>query len=159
MRTSREGKKLIEYFEGRKRAVYPDPATGGAPWTVGIGHTGPDVKKGDVWTDAQIDAAFTKDLQRFEQGVEKYVTVNLDQNQFDALVAFSFNVGLGNLQSSTLLKMLNAGDYSGAAGQFQRWDKAAGKSMLGLRRRRAAEAAMFRGITAEAAIAAGLDVA
>lgn len=153
MQTSSEGRKLIEYFEGRKRQVYADPATGGAPWTVGIGHTGPDVKRGDVWTDAQIDAAFVKDLQRFEIGVEKAVTVPMSQNEFDALVAFSFNLGLGNLQSSTLLKMLNSGDRAGAGQQFMRWDKANGKTMLGLRRRRAAEACMFLGDDAQAAIA------
>lgn len=153
MQTSIDGKTLIEYFEGRKRQVYPDPATGGAPWTVGIGHTGPDVKPGEKWTDAQIDAAFTKDLQRFEAGVLKAVRVALNQNEFDALVAFSFNVGLGNLQSSTLLKLLNSGDRPGAAQQFMRWDKANGKAMLGLRRRRAGEACMFLGDDAQAAIA------
>lgn len=137
---------LVKSFEGCILKAYPDPGTGGDPWTIGVGHTGPEVKPGVVWTQAQADAALETDLARFARGVwnaigEKETT----QNRFDALVSFAFNVGLGNLLNSTLLRMHNKGDYAGAAGQFIRWNKAAGKVLNGLTRRREAEAKMYRG--------------
>ena len=137
---------LVKGFEGRVLKAYADPATGGDPWTIGVGHTGPEVKPGVVWTQEQADSALLADLARFARGVwnaigEKETT----QNRFDALVSFSFNVGLGNLLSSTLLRKHVAGDYAGAADQFARWNKAAGREMKGLTRRRAAEAALYRG--------------
>jgi GH24 family phage-related lysozyme (muramidase) len=126
--------------------AYPDPATGGEPITIGYGHTQPGLKLGVVWTQAQADAALEADLARFARGVwnaigEKETT----QNRFDALVSFAFNVGLGNLLSSTLLRKHVAGDYAGAADQFIRWNKAAGKVLNGLTRRREAEAKLYRG--------------
>jgi lysozyme len=84
-----------------------------------------------------------KDVARFEDGVNKLVTYTINQNQFDALVDFSFNLGLGNLGSSTLLKKLNAGDIKGAAEEFLRWDKAGGKVLAGLTKRRKAERDLF----------------
>ncbi|PRP70248.1 muraminidase, partial [Chromobacterium amazonense] len=86
-----------------------------------------------------------QDLAKFEVGVSRLVKVQLRQNQFDALVSFSYNLGLGSLQNSTLLRLLNQGDYAGAAGQFILWDKAGGKVLPGLQRRRAAEQALFKG--------------
>lgn len=136
---------LVKRFEGCVLKAYPDPATGGAPWTIGVGHTGPEVRPGVIWTLEQADAALEKDLERFARGVWASIGKETTQNRFDALVAFAFNVGLGNLQSSTLLKMHKAGNFAGAAQQFGRWNKAAGKVMKGLTLRRAAEAQLYGG--------------
>jgi lysozyme len=151
MNVSPEGRRVLEYFEGRRNEAYPDPATGGDPWTIGVGHTGPEVFKGLVWMDDLIDKTLSADLAKFEEGVQR-LTGEIPQGQFDALVLFAFNVGLGNLLESTLLRKLRTGDVAGAAHEFERWDKAAGKSMKGLRRRRAAERELFNGATAATAI-------
>lgn len=152
MRVSAEGKAVLEYFEGRRNEAYPDPATGGEPFTIGIGHTGPDVFKHLVWSDEKIDQALEEDLVTFEAGVAKLVNGrHITQGQFDALVLFAFNVGLGALAKSTLLRKFVEGDTKGAAAEFLRWDRAAGKPMLGLRRRRMAETALFNGSTGAAA--------
>lgn len=143
MKISNNGKKLIKSFESLELIAYPDPGTGGAPWTIGWGHTGPEVKSGLVWTPAQADAAFDSDIAQFERDVASLVKVPLNQNQFDALVSFAYNCGSSNFASSTLLKKLNAGDYDAAADEFPRWDKAAGKVMNGLTRRRNAERTLF----------------
>jgi len=137
---------LVKSFEGCVLKAYPDPGSGGDPWTIGVGATGPGISKGVVWTQQQADDRLMADLARFGRGVwnaigEKETT----QNRFDALVSFAFNVGLGNLLSSTLLRKHVSGDYEGAAEQFGRWSKANGKTMKGLTRRRAAEAALYRG--------------
>ena len=136
------GLALLKSFEGCKLTAYPDPGTGGEPWTIGWGHTG-GVKRGDTCTQAQADAWLLQDLDRFEQAVERLVSVTLTQNQFDALVSFAYNCGQGSLQTSTLLRKLLAGDYAGAQQQFSRWNRANGKEMPGLTRRRAAEAELF----------------
>lgn len=141
---SDKGLALIKEFEGLRLKAYPDPATGGEPWTIGVGHTG-GVRKGDVITEAQADALLRADLARFEAAVNKLAPVST-QDQFDALVSLAFNVGEGNLTSSTLLRKHNAADYDGAATEFARWNKAAGKVMAGLTRRRAAEASLYRGM-------------
>lgn len=158
MRTSQQGVAVLHYFESCELTAYPDPATGGAPWTIGWGHTGPEVKKGLRWTQEQADQTFESDLSKFERGVESLVAVTLSQGQFDALVSFAYNVGLANLRSSALLKMVNSGDARGAKLQFSRWNKAAGKVMKGLTRRRTAEAELFAGRTAAEAIAAARTV-
>lgn len=142
MKTSDKGIALIKEFEGCRLTAYPDPGTGGEPWTIGYGHTG-GIKKGDVITQAQADEYLRADLVKFEGGVTKLVTTSLTQGEFDALVSFSYNNGLGNLKTSTLLRKLNAGDKPGAANEFPRWCHAAGKEMPGLVRRRAAERALF----------------
>lgn len=144
--------KLVQEFEGcaKKQAdgtfsAYPDPGTGGDPWTIGWGTTGPDVKKGLNWTQQQCDDRFTQDLTKFSVGVANAIGgAATTQPQFDALVSFSYNVGIGNLTKSTLLRLHKAGDYAGAANQFALWNKAAGKVLPGLTRRRAAEAALYR---------------
>lgn len=152
MNLSPDGRNVLEYFEGRRAIAYPDPATHGDPWTIGVGHTGPDVCKGLVWTEEQIDAALSADLVKFEAGVAKLVNGNqITQGQFDGLVLFAFNLGGAALTGSTLLRKFRANDVHGAAAEFERWDKAAGRSMLGLRRRRAAERELFNGATAAAA--------
>lgn len=149
MRTSEKGQALIKSFESCKLKAYPDPKTGGAPWTIGWGHTGPEVKPGLVWTQAQADETFIVDLADFERDVESLVKVPLTQGQFDALVSFAYNVGSDideddiaeGLGDSTLLKKLNAGDYAGAADEFPKWRKPI--SLPGILRRRQAERALF----------------
>jgi GH24 family phage-related lysozyme (muramidase) len=142
---------LVQQFEGCAKkqsdgtmAAYPDPGTGGDPWTIGWGSTGPDVKQGMVWTQQQCDDRLAADLTSFSAGVTSALGgAATTQCQFDAMVSFSYNVGLGNLKSSTLLKKHKAGDYPGAALEFPKWNKAAGKVLPGLVRRRAAEAALY----------------
>lgn len=141
--TSTKGIQEIKESEGLKLVGYPDPATGGKPFTAGHGHTGPDVSLGVKYNQAQADAWLAQDLAKFEAGVNKLAPVTT-QGQFDALVSFAYNLGLGNLQSSTLLKKHNAGDYAGAALEFSRWNKAAGKVMAGLTARRAREAELYK---------------
>lgn len=136
-----KGFALIKSFEGLRLQAYPDPATGGEPWTIGYGHTS-GVKRGDVITEAVADAFLLTDLARFEKSVNRLFPTTT-QNQFDALVSLCFNVGEGNLEGSTIRKKHNAGDYAGARGEFARWNKAAGKEMAGLTRRRAAEALLY----------------
>ena len=113
-------------------------------WTIGFGCT-EGVTGGMVWTRQQAEDAFRRELAKHEKAVERLSTVDLNQNQFDSLVSFSFNVGSGALSKSTLLKKLNAGDFEGAARQFPSWVNSNGvKRVPGLVRRRAAEAALFR---------------
>jgi lysozyme len=145
------GLNLIKEFEGFAEAIpgttsvraYPDPGTGGDPWTIGYGHTGPDVRPGIVFTQAQAEAALRSDLRGAEAAVLQAVTVALTDNQFAALVSFTFNVGAGAFQDSTLLRLLNQGDYTGAAGQFGQWVNGGSGPLPGLVRRRAAERALF----------------
>ena len=131
--------ELIKSFEGLELEAYLCPAD---IWTIGYGHTG-NVKEGDSITKSEAESLLDKDLQTFRNGVKRLVKVPLNENQFGALVSFAYNLGLGSLQSSTLLKMLNAGDYTGAADQFLRWNKSGGKVLTGLVRRREAERAVF----------------
>src|SRR5438067_4902133 len=146
MRPGQSCTNIIQQFEGcaKRRSdgsfeAYPDPGTGGDPWTIGWGSTGADIKKGLVWTQAQCDERFAQHLAEFGEGVAAAIGgAPTTQHQFDAMVSFAYNVGLGNFRSSTLLKKHNAGDYAGAAAEFARWNKAAGKVLPGLTRRRAA---------------------
>src|SRR5450830_1421524 len=159
MKTSPDGIAVLQYFENCSLTAYPDPATGGAPWTIGWGHTGPEVVPGLVWTQDQAAGQLVSDLTSRELTVTRAVTTQLTQGQFDALVDFVYNLGAGNFLSSTLLRLVNAGDMEGAAAQFARWNKAAGVPMRGLTRRRAAEAALFTGSTGADAITAGVAAA
>ena len=143
-RISDAGLKLIRDFEGCRLTAYPDPGTGGHPWTIGVGHTGADVRPGLTITDARANELLRADVARFESAVNRLAPVTT-QAQFDALVSFAFNVGDGALSGSTLLKRHNAGVYSDAAAEFGKWDKAGGRRMAGLTRRRSAEAALYRG--------------
>jgi lysozyme len=146
MKTSKAGIDLIHSFESLRLKAYPDPGSkDGKPVTIGWGSTGPEIKLGMTWTKEQADARFAKDLARFEIGVSKSVSVNLKQHQFDALVSFAYNVGLGNFLSSTLLKMLNEGYTKNALLQFGKWIFNDGKVMNGLVRRREAERKLFSG--------------
>lgn len=146
MEHSSAARNLIERFEGKRNDAYPDPATGGEPWTIGVGHVGPEVHEGLHWTDDQVREALDADLARFDAGVTALIgRAPTTQNQFDALVSFAFNLGLGNLGKSTLLSRHRVGDYAGAALEFLKWNRAGGKVLNGLTRRRAAEAALYRG--------------
>lgn len=141
MKISETGIALIKRFEGCKLNAYLCPA---GVWTIGYGHTG-EVKQGMVWTQQQADDALARDLQSFESAVSACVTVPITQSQFDALVSFAFNCGVGALRKSTLLRLLNAGDYVGAEKQFARWISKGTAAEKGLRRRRKAEALLFNG--------------
>ena len=146
MTPSKDCYNLIKHFEGCSLTAYPDPATGGEPWTIGYGHTGPEVHPGMTITQEKADQLLTEDAVRVGNQVAKYVHVPLDQCEFDALVAFVFNVGIGNFFKSTLLRKLNAGDYEGAAKELPKWDKAAGKVMAGLTKRREAEKELINAV-------------
>ena len=130
-------------FEGVKLKAYPDPATGGDPWTVGVGHTGPEVVEGLEITEVQALDYLRTDIETAEKCINQCVTGNLTQDQFDALCSFVFNLGCGNFRKSTLLKKINEEDDVGASEEFKRWDKANGKVMAGLTRRRMAEMELF----------------
>ncbi|WP_336948622.1 lysozyme [Acinetobacter junii] len=144
MKISQVGIDLISSFEDTKLQAYDD---GVGVWTIGIGTTvypnGVKVKKGDKCTLEQAKEYFAHDLERFEASVNNLVKVPLSQNQFDALVSLTYNIGQTAFSNSTLLKKLNAKDYQGAADQFIRWNKGGGKVMKGLVRRREAERALF----------------
>lgn len=144
---SKKGLQLIKDFEGLKLKSYLCPA--GVP-TIGYGHT-KNVKAGQVITEDEAGKFLIEDVWYFERGVDDLVHVPLTQGQFDALVSFGFNVGLDidddqipeGLGDSTLLKLLNRGDYAGASNQFPLWNKAGGKPSAGLTRRRLAEQRLF----------------
>jgi lysozyme len=147
MKTSNDGIALIHGFETCKLAAYPDPgSSNGEPWTIGWGSTGPGIHRGVTWTQQQADDRFKTDLAKFEIAVNKAVAggAPTSQSQFDALVSFTYNLGPGNLNTSTLLKKHRAGDYAGAANEFARWNKNDGAVMRGLTHRRAAEADLYR---------------
>lgn len=148
--TSRKGIDLLHSFEGLRLTAYPDPGTGGVPWTIGWGATtdlaGKPIKPGTKWTREQADERFAVHLTRFEADVNRVLNgAATTQGQFDALVSLCYNIGIGNLEGSTLLRLHKAGKFAEAADQFGRWSRAAGKVMRGLVRRRAAEAALYRG--------------
>jgi lysozyme len=138
-----EATKLIQSFEGCKLTAYPDPATGGAPWTIGYGATGPGITKGTVWTQAQADADLLARVQALGLFIDSEVKIHLTDDEKAALISFTYNVGRGNFDHSTLLKKLNAGDIEGAAKEFLKWNLAAGKVMAGLTKRRSGEMAEF----------------
>ena len=137
------GLDLTVASEGMRLKAYPDPGTGGAPWTIGVGHTGPDVYFGLAITEAEAYKLLYEDIQESVDAVKRLVKVALTQDQFNALVDFVFNVGSGNFGKSTLLRLLNAGDFEGAAEQFLVWNKAGGRVLPGLVTRRENEKEMF----------------
>ncbi len=139
MNISDKGLSLIKEFEGLRLKAYYCPAH---ILTIGYGHTGSDVKPGQVINPERADELLRKDVARFEDGVRN-IAGPMTQGQFDALVSFAFNLGLGNLMSSTLLKKHKSGDYKGAAEQFGKWVNAGGRRLEGLVKRRAAEAALY----------------
>lgn len=140
MQYSQDGLHLTEQFEGCKLVAYPDSI--GVP-TIGYGHTR-GVHLGMTCTQAQAEQWLQEDVQSAVSEVNKHVTIPLTQHEFDALVDFTFNCGAGNLDHSTLLKLVNTGDFAHAANEFERWDKAGGKVFAGLLRRRLAEKHEFQ---------------
>ena len=156
MITSEKGIQLIKHFEGCHFKPYLCPAL---LWTIGYGHVlYPEQNRLPLaqrksynlkiehfrnWEQSEVDALLKQDLQRFERGVLRYITVPLKQNEFDALVSFSFNLGLGTLQRSSIRSKLNRGDKEGAIDTLLKYCRAGGKILRGLERRRAAEADLF----------------
>ncbi|MBE9112080.1 lysozyme [Nodosilinea sp. LEGE 07298] len=142
------GLEIVRGFEGLGLSAYPDPGTGGEPWTIGYGHTSaagpPQVYRGLVITRAEAEEILKRDLAKYEKAVANAVTRTPTSDQFSALVSFTFNVGPGNFQTSTLLRKHNAGDFAGASEEFGRWVYAGGNVMPGLQRRRRAERALYR---------------
>ncbi|MBI6162465.1 lysozyme [Serratia liquefaciens] len=142
MQTSKKGRGFIKGFEALRLVAYPDPGTGGKPWTNGWGHT-KGVKPGDRITEAQAEQFLSDDLAVFELTVNSAIKRTMTQNQFDAMVSLAFNIGGPEFAQSTLVKKFNTGDVLGAADQFPRWKFSGGKVMPGLVKRRAAEREMF----------------
>lgn len=153
-RTNGPGQRLIKGFESCALRAYPDPKTGGVPWTIGWGATGPGIGPGTVWTQEEADARFLVDLSGFESIVRKAVYVALTDNQFAAMVSIVFNVGPGSSRKdgivvlktgapSTLLRLLNQARYGEAAAQFPRWCSPGTSVTNGLLRRRNAERVLF----------------
>ena len=156
MNVSPKAIEVIKHHEGVRSKAYRCPAK---LWTIGVGHVlYPEQGKlkledrdsvplrpedNRVFTQAEIDGILRSDLARFEQGVAKFITVPLSQGMFDGLVSFSFNVGLGTLQRSTLRAKLNRGDKEGAAEELLKYCMAGGKILKGLQNRRIDERAMF----------------
>lgn len=146
MNISEIGKQLIETNEGKVLHSYPDPATGGDPWTAGFGHTGPDVHPGMVVSEAQCDAWLEEDLARFEAAINRAVGDKpTTQGQFDAMASLEYNIGVGALAHSSVLHDHVIGNYAGAAAAFLMWDRAAGRVLAPLLRRRKEEAALYLG--------------
>lgn len=147
MQISARGLKLIADFEGLRLSAYPDPGSGGEPWTIGYGTTvypnGDKVKKGDVISQEQALDYLKDDVRKFSDAVNRLVRVPVNQNQFDALVSFTYNLGEGALARSTLLTKLNSHDYRSAADEFGKWIYASGRILPGLVRRRNAERDLF----------------
>jgi lysozyme len=145
MKISNEGLQLIKKYEGCKTTPYRCPA---GLYTVGYGHLiGNGLQLPDKWNRTfslgEIDALLRNDLARFERGVQRYTTVHLTKSQSDSLVSFSFNLGMGIYQRSTLRQKLNRGDYDGASKEFLRYTRAGGKVLKGLTRRRQEEYNLF----------------
>jgi lysozyme len=157
-KTSKTGIDLMHKFEGLHKVrsdgrveAYPDPGTGGDPWTIGWGSTGNDpfnggkIRKGTVWTREQCDLHFTNHLATFEAAVRDHLgNTPTSQPQFDAMVCLTYNIGPSAFGRSTVLRRHKAGDFDGAAKAFLMWNKAGGRVMRGLTRRREEEAALYR---------------
>ena len=141
MKISAEGLALIKKFEGCELEAYQDAV---GVWTIGYGHI-KGVKEGMTITKQQAEEMLLKELVEYENYVLEAVNHQLDQCMFDALVSWTYNLGPSNLNASTMLKVLNAGDYDGVPEQIKRWNKAGGKVLQGLVRRREAEALLFEG--------------
>ena len=147
LKTSENGKQFLATWEGVVLKAYPDPGTGGAPWTIGVGHTAaagkPVVVKGMTISRAEAFEILTRDLALFEGYVLQAVKAPISQAQFDALVSLCFNIGPGNFLKSSVLRLLNAGKKLDAGAAFLLWNKAAGRVMTGLVNRRQAERTLF----------------
>jgi len=141
MNISQEGLSLIKKFEGCEYNAYKCAAD---VLTIGYGHT-KGVKEGDLITQQEADALLLHEMDEYEGYINNMVTVDLEQNQFDALVSWVFNLGSSNLSSSTLLKKINNKEFDAVPEQIKRWNKAGGKVLDGLIKRRNSEALLFEG--------------
>lgn len=147
---SPEGIQLVKRFEGCARLrtdgmveAYPDPGTGAEPWTIGWGATGPEIGPDTVWTRSQCEARLEEDLARHAREVARVLgDAPTSQRQFDALTSFHYNTGA--IARATLTQLHRAGDFAGAAAEFARWNRAGGRVLKGLVRRRREEAALYR---------------
>lgn len=138
----REAKKLIAKFEGCQLKAYKCPA---GKWTIGYGHT-KGVKAGDVWTQKQADEALTKEIEEYGKGVlQACPSLAETPNRLAACISLAYNIGTGAFCRSTLVKKLNAKDYAGACEEIRRWNKAGGKVLPGLTKRREKEYRMCMG--------------
>lgn len=142
MNISQVGVNLIKSFEGLVLHAYK-PVPTERYWTIGYGHYGSDVREHDKITSQQAEEMLKQDLKVYAYSVSQNVKVKINQNQFDALTSFCYNVGKEGLRTSTLLKKLNAGDFSGASKEFEKWVHGGGKVLPGLVTRRKAEKALF----------------
>jgi lysozyme len=140
---SKGGEQVTKQFEGCKLTAYQDQV---GVWTIGYGHTR-GVTSGMTCTQEQAESWLQEDIQWAVDAVNSNVVVALTQGEFDALVDFVFNLGVGNFKQSDLLRLLNMGDYTAAAAQFPRWDIAGGNAVAGLLRRRLAEKSEFNDST------------
>lgn len=140
MQYSQSGLKLTEQFEGVRLQAYQDQV---GVWTIGFGHTR-NVTSGMTCTPIQAEQWLLEDVQQCVDSLNAHLHISVTQNEFDALVDFAFNLGIGALLESTLLKYVNAGKFELAANEFQRWDRAGGKEVAGLLRRRLAEKQEFQ---------------
>lgn len=137
---SLNGDKFIENFEELRLVAYLDQR---GRWTCGWGHTGADVIEGTTCTPEQAEDWFVEDTQNAVNGVNSSLRVDCTQNQFDALVSFTYNVGVGAEEHSTLIGLMNVGNVAGAAAEFPKWDHIDGVENAGLKRRRLAEQKLF----------------
>ena len=135
---------LVARWEGKRLEAYPDPATGGEPWTIGYGHTG-KVKLGDKITPPKALQRSLADIGKYEGAIKACVKVPLYQREYDAYTSLSYNIGTGAFCGSTLVKKLNTGNYTGACESILAWDKFKGKPLAGLTKRRQAEYRMCVG--------------
>jgi lysozyme len=131
---------LVKYYEKRKLVAYKCPAN---VWTIGYGETGPDIVQGLTWTIWQAEERLKSSLVKRAEMVDKLVTVPITDNQRAALISFVFNIGYGNFQGSTLLRLLNEGRHGEAAEQFARWNRGGGRVLAGLVTRREDEKELF----------------
>ena len=139
MKLGERGTEILKYFEGCKLTAYQDSV---GVWTIGYGHS-KGVFDGMTITQEEAEQMLLTELEEYEGYIEDMVTVPLTQNQFDALVVWIYNLGPTNFRNSTLLKELNAGNYNAAGQEITRWNKAGGKVLAGLVKRREAEAELF----------------
>jgi lysozyme len=144
LKVTKAGLTLIKQFEGFRTHAYRDAV---GVWTIGYGHTSmagsPEVKPGMIITQTEGDAILARDVDMFARGVQKMLTVAISDEQFSALVCFAYNVGLGNFRKSSVLTAVNRKDFQAVVRRLQLWNKAGGRVLPGLVRRRAAEAALF----------------
>lgn len=147
MKTSAEGIEIIKKFEGCRLKAYPDPATGGEPWTIGYGTTSSagvgKITKGMTISQVQAESMLVRSLDAYEQGVMRAISRKPTQHQFDAMVSLAYNIGIGAFTRSSVVRHFNGGFLDKAAAAFLMWTKAAGKTLPGLVKRRQAEHDLF----------------